>query len=689
MGLMSDLVTKSVTLFLFWPIQSASRPLCFLWRMQILNDSECCRATPLLPVETCVLHKAPCLWSGPHSSSIHGPACRGFLPSLPGPPVPARCIVDANVHPMTHPNAVAEAICWNDAGRILAVGDRDRVLATANEAGIEPESLPGHTVIPGFVDAHMHFLHVGVRLIRPDLRGAPSLAAALDQFAAWLRDHPGDDPVIAEGWDESDWPEVRFPTKDELDGLSKERALVMRRQCGHFAVANSLALPAIRSNWDDPDLVDLDAGILKEQPSLYLNEVMPVPPSALDDALQMATDIAHRLGVTCVGEYTQAPFRDALLRSADNGTLRIRIANHIYVQQLDDAVDAGFGTGTPRGLRYHAGGISESAPHAATDSSSPDAVDAVERLRDGGLKVFHDGSFGGRTALLRQPYLDDPDDDHNRGVAVWTDDEVDRWYQDAHRAGIQVTAHAIGDAAIDQGLDGYERLRARCTDAPQEAGSSIEHGAESSTRKDASKASSEDSLPAWQDNALRHRFEHYELPHDDAVKRTVDLGIVACAQPNFLGEWSAKGGMYERRLGPVFRLNNRYRTFLDAGMHLCFGSDGMPFGPLYGIQAAVDHPFEDERLTPAEAVWLYTDRAAWACHWDDVTGSLMDGKRADVLVLDVADLDAKPPHAWVIRETILDGATVARNSVPTPSTEALETKSAESSQSASEISTEA
>ncbi len=531
---------------------------------------------------------------------------------------------------MTTPDATAEAICWDDDGTILAVGDRSDVEAVAARHGITVTSQPG-IVIPGFVDAHMHFLHVGVRRIRPDLRGATSVNDALDRVRAWLQEHPGSEPVIAEGWDESLWPERRFPTLDEVSALEDEadRALVLRRMCGHFAVAGRRAITPIRKHWDEDDLVNLETGVLKEQPSLYLNEVLPVGPDQLDEALQVATDIAHRLGVTCVGEYTQAPFRDALLRAAETDRLRIRIANHIYVQQLHEAVAAGFKTGTPHGTG--------------------------ERMRDGGLKVFHDGSFGGRTALLREPYLDDPEDSENRGTAIWTDDEVDAWYQDAHAAGIQVTAHVIGDAAIDQALDGYERLRARCAD----------HA--SGTASKAGKGDSEP-LPPWHDNQLRHRFEHYELPQDDAVERTVDLGIVACSQPNFIGEWSAKGGMYESRLGPVYALNNRFRTYLEAGVNLCFGSDGMPFGPLYGIQCAVDHPVPGERITPQEAIWLYTARAAWACHWDDRVGTLEAGKRADVVVLDASLSD--PASQWIVRETILDGAVVAEATSPWPHADA-------------------
>ncbi len=597
---------------------------------------ESCVHTPLLPVEACVGHRvsglgarasrippanAPCIrQSGgpPAQGCQHAPF---FARKRRGRPVPARCLSDCTVLPMTHPDAKAEAICWNDAGELLAVGSNEDVRRIAAANGIQDEPRPGFTITPGFVDAHMHFFHVGVRRIRPDLRDAPSLEAALAIVADWMQQHPSSDPVIAEGWDESRWPERRFPTREEVSSLEEAggRPVVLRRMCGHFAVAGDAALPPIRAHWDDDELVDLRSGILKEQPSLYLNEVVPVPADQLDQALQVATDIAHRLGVTTVGEYTQAPFREALLRAADADQLRIRIANHIYVQQLETAIEAGFRTGTPRGSGM---------------------------LRDGGLKVFHDGSIGGRTALMREPFLDDPNHPNNRGTAIWTDAEVDSWYQDAHAAGIQVTAHVIGDAAIDQGLDGYTRLRNACQDQ------------------------GDGPLPAWDDNSLRHRFEHYELPHNDAVHRTAELGIVACSQPNFIGEWSAKGGMYETRLGERYLLNNRIKTYLDAGVPLCFGSDGMPFGPLYGIECAMNHPVPSERLTAQQSIWLYTARAAWACHWDDTVGTLEPGKQADCLLID-GSLDA-PATQWRVAETVLAGQTVAQNQSPQPHADALQ-----------------
>ncbi len=153
---------------------------------------------------------------------------------------------------------------------------------------------------------------------------------------------------------------------------------------------------------------------------------------------------------------------------------------------------------------------------------------------------------------------------------------------------------------------------------------------------------------------LRHRFEHYEIVHDDQVARTVELGLVASSQPNFVGEWSAKGGMYHARLGDRYRLNNRFRSFLDAGVALAFGSDGMPFGPLVGLQGAVGHPDPGQRLTPAEAVWHYTTGAAWALHWEDAVGALVPGMKADLVVLEQTELDAQPAK-WVVKETIAGG----------------------------------
>ncbi len=515
----------------------------------------------------------------------------------------ARALVNARIHVMDDPDHVETALL-EEEGRIILVGDDDAVRAAAEAHGITPEDLGGRVVLPGFVDAHMHFLHVGVKRTRPDLSGARSKQEALDRVRAWLDAHPGTGPVTAEGWDEADWGGDAPPTRSELDAVEPQRPLVLRRVCGHKAVANAPALAVVRQRWDDPEKVDPDAGVLLEEPSLFLNEVLPEDPDVLDQALQVACSEAHRLGVTTLGDFEQAPLRDALVRGARSGSLSVRVNCSIYPQQLDAAETEGFRTGR--------------AP--AEDEGDGDACGVL--LRDGGMKVFLDGSIGGHTALLLEPYTDRPE---TRGARIWTDEQLDGLFGRAHAAGIQLMVHAIGDGAVEQGLQAFERLAA--------------HVGEDQLRR------------------LRHRFEHYELVHDDQIRRTAALGLTPCSQPNFVGAWSAKGGLYEERLGDRFRANNRFQRFKQAGLRVAFGSDGMPFGPLVGLQAAVDHPEEPERMTAAEAIWHYTHEAAWSLHREDEVGTLEPGRCADWVVLDETGLDGRPAD-WRIRETVVGGRTL-------------------------------
>jgi predicted amidohydrolase YtcJ len=221
-----------------------------------------------------------------------------------------------------------------------------------------------------------------------------------------------------------------------------------------------------------------------------------------------------------------------------------------------------------------------------------------------------------------------------------------------------VHAHAIGDAAIDQALDAFAAALGTSTGdggSPPDA-----RGLEGTSvpRRTGGRAagSAVHDPPGKLLNPLRHRIEHCELAHDDQLARMARLGIVASSQPNFVGEWSGKGGMYEARIGEVFRLNNRFRTMILHEVPLAFGSDGMPFGPLVGLQAAVDHPIPSERLAPLEAAWHYTWMAAWSLHWEDAVGSLAPGKRADLVIID-GDPEGQP-KAWIVRKTIIDGRVV-------------------------------
>jgi predicted amidohydrolase YtcJ len=218
-----------------------------------------------------------------------------------------------------------------------------------------------------------------------------------------------------------------------------------------------------------------------------------------------------------------------------------------------------------------------------------------------GVKLYADGSIGARTASLSRPYEDMPD---TMGRPVLSAGDLKELMMGFHAAGAQVAVHAIGDAAIEEAL-----------------------------------AAAEASLAEGPKPPLAPRMEHLELIHPLQLHRLGRLGIVASLQPNFVARWGQASGMYERRLGTRFRRMNPLRAFASRGGRLCFGSDCMPFGPLYGLAAAGLHPDEGQRLRPSEALRWYTRGGAEAVGLKD-RGLLVPGYKADLAVLAPGSLES-------------------------------------------------
>jgi predicted amidohydrolase YtcJ len=213
-------------------------------------------------------------------------------------------------------------------------------------------------------------------------------------------------------------------------------------------------------------------------------------------------------------------------------------------------------------------------------------------LRFGGVKLFSDGSIGAGNAALSTPYSAG-----GLGALNYEDETLRKWIHDADQAGWQTITHAIGDRAIEQVL----RV----------------HGS------------------VALDPALRHRIEHFELPNDEQIERTAAGALCVCVQPNFTANWSGPGGLYDERLGSARdRRSNPLRLLRDAHVPLAFGSDGMPPGPLYGLHAAVNAPFELQRVTLDDALDGYTHGGATFEFEEDEKGSLDPGMLADLVVLD-------------------------------------------------------
>jgi predicted amidohydrolase YtcJ len=210
-----------------------------------------------------------------------------------------------------------------------------------------------------------------------------------------------------------------------------------------------------------------------------------------------------------------------------------------------------------------------------------------------GMKIYLDGSIGAKTAAVIKPYQHT----NKCGNLLLSMSMVSALVQQAEEQGIQLMVHAIGDRTIHEVLKVLEENMSR-------------------------------------HNVLRHRLEHIEMVDSASIKKIAEMNIIASMQPNFVRQWQMPGGLYENHLGIRYKKMNCFKDLLNAGVRVIFGSDCMPLGPLFGIHGAINHPFQCGRLTPLEALRLYTAEATYATFDEEKKGTIEPGKFADLIVLD-------------------------------------------------------
>ena len=516
-------------------------------------------------------------------------------------------LTNAEIHTLADPDETHEAIAIRD-GEIYRVG-RAYDLAFLADAGTGTIDLDGRVVLPGFIDAHTHLEMVGRRLVHADLSTADSPADSISLLRESADSEPDlavgseRDPehgsenehewVLGYGYDESTWDDARLLMREDLDAVSETRPVVAFREDLHTAAVNSVVLDRLRSEMPNGN-VRTDAGeptgIVVEDALGPLFAATAPDREELRDLLRAATARAAELGITGVHEMVRRSAAPRVYRDLDSeGALPIRVRLNYWSDHVA-ALSEG-------GLRPNAGS---------------------EFVRVGAIKTYTDGSFGARTAKLTEPYADDAgvdtadadtDDTDDTGQWVVPPEELRALVRWADEESFQLAAHAIGDAAIGATLDAYEAETD--TTSPETA---------------------------------RHRVEHAELLDEELIERFEEVGAVASMQPNFL-RWADEGGLYDERLGERRRRRtNRFLDLLRSDVPLAFGSDCMPFGPLYGIHRAVNAPAERQRLPVTDALRAYTSGAAYAGFDEHRLGTIEAGKKADLVVL--------PRSPWEIPEAI-------------------------------------
>ena len=495
------------------------------------------------------------------------------------------------IHTMAGRTVSALAV---EKGRIALAGTDQDALALAGPETVCID-LNGRCVLPGFVDSHMHLLLTGEGFHRLDLRGVTSLKELIARGRAFVSSHdldPGD-WIIGYGFDHNLFDPPVLPNGQTAQAISADHPVVLDRVCGHVGAGNPLALSlagfhettVIPGGELDKDAQGHLTGVVREAALDHLKKSMPRLTQSRVEQLLIETGARFAaVGLTGVHsddlgpEGTEWPILNAAFDSLT--------AKHICPLRLWEEWEA------PR-----------PADLQAVLNQPLRSGQGSDWLKLGNIKLISDGSLGARTAFLRADYSDDSG---NRGIAVYTQEEMDEIVWLCHQAGLQVACHAIGDGACAQFVTAVERAMAR------------------------------------EPKLLRHRVVHCQFGDEALYRRMAQLGIGADIQPAFV---PSDVPLTASRMGERVQTSYAWKTLLDCGVTLGGGSDTPveDYAPLWGIHCAVNRPsalndstpwLPDQRLTVAEAVALYTTGPAKLALSQDECGTLEAGKWADLVVLD-------------------------------------------------------
>jgi len=475
--------------------------------------------------------------------------------------------------------------------------------------------LKGRLILPGFNDNHVHFINGGAQLLGINLR----IAKSTSEFKQILKDYTARNEgrwITGGDWDHEAWEIKDLPKKEWIDDFSKNTPIFVSRFDGHMALANSAALKlaGVDKNTPSPE-----GGLIVKDP------VTGEPTGMLKDN---AMDLIYSVIPAATEQETEESLVAALDEAKKNGFTSVQDITykaHLRTYQKFEHANK---------LTCR---IYTRLPISQNEMLSDLGIEynfGNEKLKLGSLKAFADGSLGSSTALFFEPYAQDTS---TVGLAmdIVTNGSLKKWSLNADRHKLQLSIHAIGDSANSLLLDMFEEI----------------------TKTN----------PKWD---RRFRIEHAQHIRTSDLNRFADLNVIASAQPYHAiddGVWA------EKRVGPE-RIKETYpfRSFLDKGVKLCFGSDWSvaPLNALLGIYAAVTRRTLDDKnpdgwipeqiISVEDAIKCYTLNSAYASFEENIKGSIEPGKLADFVVLsdNILKIDPVKIKDVKVDMTIFDGEVI-------------------------------
>jgi predicted amidohydrolase YtcJ len=525
-------------------------------------------------------------------------------------------IINADVRTMAEPPNAARATAVAVRGnRISHVGDTSEVRATVNK-NAKVIDAQGRLLLPGFNDAHVHFLDGGFSLANIHLRDAGTPEEFTRRIAEHARTLPAGKWIRGGEWDHEQWPGAPLPTRKMIDRVTQRNPVFVSRTDGHMALANSLALNMAGITRKTPDMpggfivrdqTGEPTGLLKDAAMNAVWRATPAPDiEEKKAAARRATEFAAKLGVTSVQDVLAGDDVEIYRELARAGQLKTRVYGLYPIARWEEVA------GQPERLQ-----------------------NATGLVRVGGVKGFSDGSLGSATAWFFEPFVDNPKNCGLPGEQMFPEGAMLERALAADKAGLQVAIHAIGDRANFEVLELFKAVAER--NGPRDR---------------------------------RFRVEHAQHLRPREIARFCQQQVIASVQPYHAiddGRWC------ESRLGPR-RLAGTYafRSLLDAGAALALGSDWTvaPLTPMLTIRAAVTrstldgkHPggwLPDEKITVEEAVRAYTMGSAFAEFAERDKGSIAPGKLADLILVDKNIFEIPSGEIQTARSalTMIDGEVV-------------------------------
>ncbi len=495
--------------------------------------------------------------------------------------------------------------------RILYSGDSEKAERLAKSLNGSAINLEGLTVMPGFIDTHMHLDMLGVTLNTIDLRGVESIESLKKRLKEYYEKHPDSSWIVGRGWDQELFKEKRWLNRFDLDEVISDKPVLLERICGHAAVINTKALNLISEHFNisqNPNFLKDNhgdfTGVIIEDAVKILREYYQSRFSEMSRMLLSGLKYAASMGVTMVG-----------FMSCDTSSLRIlqilRETEGLPIKVRVYLKDAYLNALSNLGLRRGFGD---------------------DMLKIMGVKIFVDGSLGAHTAWLSEPYDDLPG---TCGIPVIDVEKLRETMYNCHKAGLQLAIHAIGDKAIDYMLDIYSLLG-----------------------NDFSKH--------------RHRIEHASILRLDQINKIAQLGLLVSIQPHFIiSDWWVVKRVGQRRVHWVYPFKSMVKNNIKIG--LSTDSPVEPLNPWETVHAAVTRGSRQkielskyspgEALTIQEALHYYTKGAAYFFFEEERIGTLEKGKYADFIIIDKDPLSIDVEELLTIKNlmTIVSGKITYRD----------------------------